>query len=172
MVAELSPAEEEALLARIGIPITLGGIAKRVPPLTMDRARVWRQLLAERVGLAIGAIVASPDDWASLVAALAGASDQHVDLLLAYDERAALGGREWIESHGTPREIYEALKAVLAEAFPFEAELLRKVPPAALIPTVLQVLRSSTSSPSPPSPAPIAMPRSSRRSTRRGSSGS
>ncbi len=159
---ELTPAEEEAILARRGIRIVLGGHAKVVAPLTIDRNRAWKETLAERIGFIWVSIEGTAQDWTKLISSVAAMTDQHIELLVAYDEAGALGGREWIEGHATEREVWEGLKAVLDEAFPQLAELLRKVPPAVLIPTALQLLRSSTSSPS-PAGQPSEAPKSSKR---------
>lgn len=169
MPDRLTPAAEEAILARSGIRIVLGGHVKHVVPLTIDRNRAWKALLAERVGLAWASLASSAEDWSQLVATLATITEAHVDLLVAYDEAGSLGGREWIETHGTEREVWEGLKGVLDEAFPHLAELLRRVPPAVLLPTVLQLLGSSMSSPSPPGP-PSEAPKTSKRRSPRGNS--
>jgi hypothetical protein len=166
---ELTPAEEEAILARSGIRIVLGGHVKLVVPLTLDQNREWKKGLGEIIGVVFGSLGASASDWTELVATVAAMSDKHVDLLIAYDQAGSLGGREWINAHATEREIWDGLKAVLDEAFPHLAELLRKVPPAVLIPTVLQLLRSSTSSPS-PAGQPSGAPKSSKPRSRRASS--
>lgn len=166
---ELTPAEEEAILTRSGIRIVLGGHKKTVVPLTIDRNREWKKGLAEYIGVAFGSLAASAADWTKLVTSLAAMSDQHIDLLVAYDEVGSLGGRDWINAHATEREAWDGLKAVLDEAFPHLAELLRKVPPAVLLPTMLQLLANSTRSPSPvgpPSEAPKSLkPRSPRASS-------
>jgi hypothetical protein len=179
MVAELTPDEEEAILARSGIEIVLGGQPKKVAPLTIARNRVWKRILASRVGLSWASIADSADDWSQLVATIATMTEQHIDLLVAYDQAwddadqptqpGVLGGRDWIEGHASEREVWTGLKAVLDEAFPQIAELLRKVPPAVLIPTLLQLLRSSTSSPS-PAGLSIEAPRSLKPRSRRASS--
>jgi hypothetical protein len=168
-MAELTPAEEEAILARSGIRIVLGGHPKSVAPLTIDRNREWKKLLAERVGQSLDSLVASAAEWLTLIATVADATDLQIDLLVAYDDAGSLGGREWIGSHATEREIWDGLKAVLDEAFPQLGELLRKVPLAVLLPTVMQLLETSTSSPSPGGP-PSAAPRSSKPRSPRASS--
>lgn len=166
---ELTPAEEEEILTRSGIRIVLGGHAKTVAPLTIDRNREWKKGLAQTVGVAWASLAGSADDWTGLIATVAAMSGQHIELLVAYDEAGSLGGADWIAGHATEREVWTGLKAVLDEAFPQIAELLRKVPPAILIPTVLQLLGSSTSSPSPVGP-PSAAPKSSKPRSPRASS--
>ena len=166
---ELTPAEEEAILTRAGIRIVMGGHAKYVAPLTVDHNREWKKCLADAIGTGWTSLASSAEDWTKLVATVAGMSDQHIDLLVSYDEAGSLGGAEWIGSHASEREVWTGLKAVLDEAFPQIAELLRKVPPAILIPTVLQLLRSSTSSPSPAGP-PSEAPKSLKPRSRRASS--
>jgi hypothetical protein len=166
---ELTPAEEEAILTRAGIRIVLGGHVKFVAPLTIDRNREWKKGLAERIGAGWASIAVTADDWTNLITTVAAMSDQHIDLLLAYDEAGSLGGAEWINGHATEREVWNGLKAVLDEAFPHLAELLRKVSPAILLPTVLSLLGSSMSSPSPDGP-PTEAPRSLKPRSRRASS--
>ncbi len=161
-MSELTPAEEETILTRDGIRIVLGGRAKTVAPLTIDRNREWKKGLAETVGVAAASLAGNAADWTKLIATVAAMSGQHIDLLVAYDEAGSLGGREWITAHATEREVWTGLKAVLDEAFPQIAELLRKVPPAVLIPTMLQLLGSSMRSPSPVGP-PSGAPKSSKR---------
>ena len=168
---ELTPAEEEAILTRAGVRIVLGGHAKSVAPLTIDRNREWKKGLSEYIGVAFGDLAASAADWTQLVTTLAAMSDQHIALLVAYDETGSLGGREWIGGHATEREVWDGLKAVLDEAFPHLAELLRKVPPAVLLPTVLQLLANSTNSPS-PAGRPTAALRNLKPRSRRASSSS
>lgn len=173
-----APSEEE-ILAGAPIRIVLGGKALRVAPLTIDKTRIWKGHLAARVGMAWSMFGAAADDWTTLVATIGSLTDQHVLLLVAYDEAhdadgkptrpGALGGRAYIEGSAGEREVWTGLKAVLDEAFPSAGELLRRVPPALLIPTALQLLGSSTSSPSPAGP-PTATPRSSNRASRRASS--
>jgi len=166
---ELTPVEEEAILSRSGIKIVLGGHAKSVAPLTIDRNREWKKGLAATVGVAWASVAGSADDWSGLIATVAAMSGQHIELLVTYDEAGSLGGAEWISGHATEREVWIGLKAVLDEAFPQIAELLRKVPPAILIPTVLQLLGSSTSSPLPAGP-PSVVPKSSKPRSPRASS--
>ena len=59
-----------------------------------------------------------------------------MDLLIAYDQMGAearetqpvLPEREWIDTHATDTECYEAMKRVTAAAYPFGPDLLRIVP--------------------------------------------
>jgi hypothetical protein len=178
-VAELTPAEEDAVLARSGIEIVVGGHPFKVAPLAIDRNRDFKRFLGARVGVVIGSISSSSEDWSKLVATVASMTEDHIALLVAYDEGydadgtptrpGKLGGVAYIESHASEREAWNGLKAVLDEAFPQLGELLRKVPPAVLIPTLLQLLESSTSSPSPAGP-PSEAPRSSKPRSPRASS--
>jgi hypothetical protein len=176
---EPRPPSEEDVVARASLRIVLGDQTYRLVPLTVDKTRVWKRHLAARVGLAWSAFGAAADDWTTLVATIGSLTDQHVELLVAYDEAhdddgtptrpGVLGGVPFIGSHAGEREVWNGLKAVLDEAFPSAGELLRRVPPAILIPTALQLLGSSTSSPSPAGP-PSEAPRSSKRRSRRASS--
>jgi hypothetical protein len=176
---EPRPPAEEEILARASIRIVLGGQPHRLVPLTIDKTRVWKRHLAARVGAAWKGFGLAANDWTTLVATVGALTDQHVAMLVAYDEAhdedgnptrpGVLGGLAYIESHAGEREVWDGLKAVLDEAFPSAGELLRRVPPALLIPTALQLLGSSTNSPLPAGP-PSEAPRSSNRASRRASS--
>lgn len=161
-MAAKTPAEEAAIIARAGIAVVLGGQLEMVAPLSIARNRDWKRRLAERIGVAWLSIGDTADNWSELVASVAAMTEAHIDLLIAYDQAydadgnptqaGVLGDRAWIEEHASEREVWTGLKAVLDEAFPQIAELLRKVPPAVLLPSLLQLLGSSTSSPSPAGP--------------------
>lgn len=92
-MAKLTPAEEDAILARSGIEIVLGGRPHRVAPLTIEDTRHWKQHLASRVGIAWVAIAAGADDWAKVIATVAAMTDQHVQLLVAWDEAHDADGK-------------------------------------------------------------------------------
>jgi hypothetical protein len=175
---EPRPPTEEQIVGTAPLRIVLGGQAHRLVPLTIDKTRIWKGHLAIRVGQMWSSFGTAANEWTSLVASIGALTDQHVDMLVAYDEAhdedgkptrpGVLGGKAYIESHAGEREVWDGLKAVLDEAFPSAGELLRRVPPALLIPTALQLLGSSTSSRSPAGPSEA--PRTSNRASRRASS--
>ncbi len=166
---ELTPAEEEAILTRAGIRIVLGGHESMWPPHHRSQPRVEEGAWPRRSASARCLVAGSAEDWTELIATVAAMSSQHIELLVAYDEDGSLGGAEWIAAHATEREVWTGLKAVLDEAFPQIAELLRRCRRPSCIPTVLQLLESSTSSPSPAGP-PSAAPKSSKPRSPRASS--
>lgn len=138
---------EAEIVTRAGLPVVLGGVAKRVPPLTIGANRRWKELVVATVREQTGASLASLNDWNTVAALLVGATDMLLDLLLAYDETSALGGREWIEAHATDEEVYAAFKVVATAAFPFARDAGRF--PSLIAEVLKAVPASSTSSPSP-----------------------
>jgi hypothetical protein len=146
----LEPRSEEDVLANAGLAVTVGGVRKSIRALPIKANRDWKELLAERARHLIDGIPVESDDWGAVIQAVSGSTELMLELVLAYDRDAALGGREWLESHATDAEIYAAFKTVMVAAFPFlrDAGLY-----PALVGTLLQTLlgrrsESSTSSPS------------------------
>lgn len=115
---------DEEVVERV-IPLTLGGQAKRLPELPIVRNREWKRkydaLVAE---LGSGA---ESDDFEEVVRILSDGIEKFLDLLIAYDETGALGGREWLENNASDREVYEAFKKVKDAAYPFGVDLMARV---------------------------------------------
>ncbi len=165
--------------------VTLGGQSYELTVLSMKANRGWTAQLAEQVRTVLGRVepLETADQVADLIATQA---EVMMDLLIAYDAAGAkvLPEREWIDTHATDRECYEALKRVTAAAYPFGPDLLHIVPQflPALIGAVqrgataatLMLHSSLSTSSSPPStagPPPTSTPPSptnKSRSTRSG----
>ena len=107
------------------ISVTLGGQAKRLPVLPIVRNREWKQQFDAMVA-ELGMNTES-DDFEEVVRALSNSIEKMLDLLLAYDETGALGGREWIERHASDGEVYETFKKVKDAAYPFGFDLMARV---------------------------------------------
>lgn len=134
------------------ITVRLGGVDKGLRPLPITKNRAWKARLAERIRGALDGFEAR--DWPGIYTLAAGLVDEQVELLIAYDVEGRLGGREWIEANATEREIYEAFKAILEEAFPPLADARRF--PRLVGELLPQLLASSGSSPSPSGADPAA----------------
>lgn len=127
------------------IAMTLGGQRCELSVLPVATNRKWTAHLADEIRRVLGAVgpVESADKVADLLAAQA---ETMMDLLIAYDrmgaeardQQPALPEREWIDTHATDREVYEALKRVTAAAYPFGPDLLRIVPE--LVPVLMNSL--------------------------------
>jgi hypothetical protein len=145
------PSRSEAeITSHRGLAVTVGGRDKRVPVLPIGPMRAWKQALADRAAELYGAFGGGEDvrDWAAVKNMAIGLGDVMLDLLLEYDVDGALGGREWLETHATEEEIYEAFKVMATHAFPFVRDVTK-------FPALLDLLldtaakATSTSSPSP-----------------------
>jgi hypothetical protein len=124
---KLTAAEEEAIVTRAGLPVVLGGAERTVLPLVIADNRAWKSKVVDAIAERWGAL-GGVGDWKDVVRLLASSEDALLDLLLAYDAGATLGGREWIEHHATARELLEAFKVVAREAFPLEHSALESWP--------------------------------------------
>lgn len=124
---KLTAAEEEAIVTRAGLEVVLGGHERTVLPLVITANRIWKTKVAHAIAERWGAL-GGVGDWKDVIRLLSGSEDVLLDLLLAYDADASLGGREWIESHATARELLEAFKVVAREAFPLEVGALGSYP--------------------------------------------
>ncbi len=152
----------EDVLAGV-LRIAVGGQEKLVPTLPIRATREWQAWLAAKPS---DYAVPEGDDWSPAeVRDFTGFTLEAVlDMVVAYDRTGALGGREWLEEHADPAQLYAAIAQMAEVAFPF----------ATNIPLLLAalVVRSAVPS-SPPSstngPSPIgtsARARSRKSSTR------
>lgn len=124
---EPTPLRPDEQVAGGFIAMSLGGQPKRLSVLTIDRNRDWTARFNATVAETIGK-AGQLNDLDDMVRLLAGSIDVMLDLLVAYDDSGALGGREWIHKNATDREVYEALKKVTDAAFPFGVDLVNRVP--------------------------------------------
>jgi hypothetical protein len=127
--------------------ITVGGVEKIVPTLPIRATREWQAAIADRPGRFTPG---DPDDWTQAEAAdfTALTLDVILDVVTAYDRTNALGGREWLEEHADPAQLYAAASLMAEVAFPF-AENTRLLLAALVARTVVGSDRpSSTNGPS------------------------
>lgn len=147
MIGEFRPTAsrpDEQIAAGI-IPVELGGQGWSLSVLPIRANREWTALFAQALQAAASDFggLASVDQFAT---ALASKAEAMMDLLIAYDaigakaleQSTVLPEREWIDTHATDRECYEALKAVCAAAFPTGPDFLRIAPQ--LMPAILDAL--------------------------------
>jgi hypothetical protein len=134
------------------IPVTLGGVRKPIKPLAARPSKEWKLMLAERAQAVVGGLETRGNDWSQVLARFADLTDLQAELLVAYDHEGRLGGLDWILDNATEREIYEAFKAVLVEAFPPLADAQRF--PQLLAGLLPQLLALSGNSPSASGDAP------------------
>ena len=118
------------LVVSIGKPVS----KKEIPVLSIAENRKWKAELASLVGTSVGGMkLESVDDGAKVALSL---GDRMIDMVIAYDQSAALGGREWIEANATDAQIYAIARSMIEVAFPFVRDLtslLREVRASGLV---------------------------------------
>ena len=137
------------------VSITLGGKEYRLAELPRRANREWQKRLSTDVRARIEGV--GPLETADeVIEAIADSAELMMDLLIEYDAagvaawNAALGEsreavlpeRDWIDTHATDRECYEAIKKVAAVSFPFGIDLIHMVPE--FLPMLLQAVQRGT----------------------------
>lgn len=144
--------------------VTVGSVEKVVPTLPLRAALDWWETNAVAMSRELPEHEAVTEfefiaDYNRLGTEVA------LDLVLAYDRTAALGGREWLEENADPTQINAALQLMMANVFPFATDT--SVILAALVGRIA-VASSSQNSTNGHSPTGASTrPRSKRASTRR-----
>ena len=120
----MSDPRTEAEIAGGFIRITMGGTTREVPTLKIGAARAWKDGLGSHLSrLNALDLTLDPKDPDATVRSLTPllniSTDAMIDILLSYDARSVLGGREWIEENADESEVYAALRKVLGVVFPF-----------------------------------------------------
>jgi len=136
----------EDVLAGV-LRIAVGGVEKIVPTLPIRATREWQATLAAGPGRFAPD---DADDWSSTDASEFSSLtlDVILDIVCAYDRTSALGGREWLEEHADPAQLYTAAGQMADVAFPF-ADDTRMLLAALVVRSVVGSRpRSSTSGPS------------------------
>lgn len=144
-MVEAAPEREEAEIVAATISVTVGGMGKTLPVLSMKANRKWKAQLVARTGTILGSIE-DVETWAQALSLITGAVDDMLESLLEYDRTAALGGREWLENTATDAEIWAAFKEVARAAYPPLADLF--LHPELIGQTLRQLSAKSLSSPS------------------------
>jgi hypothetical protein len=157
------PRSPEDVLSGV-LRIAVGGVEKTVPTLPIKATRDWQASLG--TGPAGFVMPVTDDDWtAATVADFAGLSlDTVLDIVVSYDRTNALGGRDWLEEHADPAQIYAAASQMAEVAFPFATDIPVLLGALVLQKAVGSTLPSSTNGHSPTGTS--TRPRSKRASTR------
>src|SRR3954465_1590963 len=101
---------EEDILAGV-LHVKVGGVTKPLPTLKLRKAREWKVLVADTLSTSVdGFDLNGTADMARLANT---AGDQVLDLVLAYDQAGALGGREWLEDNADDAQLYQVLRDCL-----------------------------------------------------------
>ncbi|HSW43102.1 MAG TPA: hypothetical protein VLM76_11390 [Patescibacteria group bacterium] len=156
----------EDVLAGV-LRIDVGGITKRVPTLPMKASAEWQESLGAQLG-GFARNLSADQSADSLMGFARFTQEAILDAVVAYDRTGALGGREWLEEHADPAQLYLAFRAMAEVVFPFVNDVRSLL---ALLPGLLAQADVGSISPSSmngPSPTGGSTPgRSGRASTRR-----
>lgn len=152
MSDQRSPAE----VAGGYILVALGGETRQMPTLKIKDERAFREFLVRTIGdigldVDVPTLKAGGESAYNALGPLAGApSEVMLNLVLAYDKTAALGGREHVEEVADSAALYETLKKILRVVFPFVNDargILSEL--VVLLDRASSLQRNSTSSPLP-----------------------
>ena len=148
----------EDVLAGV-LRVAVGGQEKILPTLSIRATREWQAAVNALPGRFDPA---DQDNWTTLEASeFSGLTlDVLLDMIVLYDRTGALGGREWIEEHADPAQLYAAVRQMAEVAFPFADD--PTVLLAALVAKAV-VVSTPPSSTSGPSPTGTSRPRRSRK---------
>ena len=110
------------------IPCRFEGETKLLRTRKLASAREWKGKFARSIGGTIAEFNVPGRGGADSIEGIAKlgnlGSDLILDLVLDYDARGDLGGREWLEEHADDREVYTVLRAVLDVHFPFVKDVM------------------------------------------------
>ena len=144
-MTERSPEDVLAGVLRIAV----GGVEKLVPTLPIRATREWQAQIA--AGPAGFDAPVSDEDWtAATVSEFTGLTLETIlDIVCSYDRTGALGGREWLEDHADPAQLYAAASQMAEVAFPFATDTRLLLAALVVRSVVASRPPSSTSGPSP-----------------------
>lgn len=143
---------EEDVLRGV-LRVQVGKEEKELPILSIAAARKWKLRLGGMLGSEISTMRLEGIEDGSKLALAVG--DKTVELVLEYDQGAALGGREWFEANATDAQAYAILKRLIEVSFPFVRDLktliaeLRALGLADLLASAQSLGESSTNGRSP-----------------------
>lgn len=111
--------EDEILAATL--PVSIHGEVREVRVLVIAEAREWKRKLLGAVVGGIGTMsLENLSDGGNVVETF---GNRILELVVAYDLDAKLGGREYLEGHATDGEVYAAFRSMLRISFPFAKDL-------------------------------------------------
>lgn len=112
---------ESEILARAGIPLSLGGVTYYVRPLTMAAAETWEGRIRTLIGAALAGLGEHGAGVDAVLAIGHAAVAAQLDALYAYDdlgEQNALPERDYLFNHASRTDLAEALRKLVQHEFP------------------------------------------------------
>lgn len=114
---EQTPEDRRAGILRF----TFGGEERTCPTLKLRASREWLKGAAGRLPLLLEALGLDSD--MQQAAFVDFSYETGLEVIGEYDVTGALGGREWLEDHADPAELYDALRLMGRVAVPFGNDL-------------------------------------------------
>lgn len=102
--------------------LTFDGEDRAVPTLKLRASREWLERQVRRLPLLLDALAGDQGSDGQR-AFLDFSYEAGLEAILDYDRTDALGGREWLEEHADPAELYDALRRMARVAVPFGDDL-------------------------------------------------
>jgi hypothetical protein len=140
---------------------TFGGEERTCPTLKLRASREWIRAGVARLP-ELQAILGGDQTPDNLAALIGLGYDAALEQILEYDRTGSLGGRDWLEEHADPTELFDALRLMGHVALPFVGDLRGLL---AILPGLLDGASeepadesASTSSTSGPSPSGDSTP--------------
>lgn len=144
--ASVLPARSDEDILAGRVRLILGGQPFDLPVLTIAANREFKAALLRR-GFELLDLLDEKTELGALMRRLAQGTNDQLDCLAWFDERAQLPSREWIEANATEDELWAATKAVIAAAFPFVDGLRQAIPTLVNLIRTLQGVFTSSSQP-------------------------
>lgn len=141
--------------------LTFDGEEHAVPTLKLRASREWLERQVQKMPLLLDALLGD-QDAAGQRAFLDFTYEAGIEAILEYDATGTLGGREWLEEHADPAELYAALRRMARVAVPFGDDLQTLV---GLLVTLVPHLFDPAPAPDDPSASPKSTSSPSRRGT-------
>jgi len=111
---------EDVLSGVLRIPV--GGVEKVVPTLSIKATRGWVAFVAGKFG-DFSSVMGRDQSPGTFEAFATLGLDAIVEVVMAYDQTGALGGRDWLEEHADPAQLYGAARAMGEVSAPFVNDL-------------------------------------------------
>ena len=98
--------------------IAVGGSERPIQTLNLRESRTWLVLACSKIAGFRGLI--NGDDSIESLSEFADTSlDTILDVVVAYDKQSMLGGRDWLEEHADPTQLYLAARDMGEVSLPF-----------------------------------------------------
>lgn len=98
--------------------IAVGGSERPIQTLNLRESRGWLVFACSKIAGFRGLIMGD-DSIESLTEFADTSLDTILDVVVAYDKQSMLGGRDWLEEHADPTQLYQAARDMGEVSLPF-----------------------------------------------------